>query len=143
MRFIDAKSAFFPDTPDVMGWQVGQEGLKIILSKGVPELTESEIPKVVDSFLKEHNLHRSDVSTYLAHPGGPKVLLAMEKALDMPQGGLKKSWQSLAENGNMSSVSVLDIINRSLQEEHESGDYALAIAMGPAFSAEVGLFQWI
>ncbi|MCB9091229.1 MAG: type III polyketide synthase [Halobacteriovoraceae bacterium] len=144
LKWVDSHSAFFPDSEEVMGWQVGAAGLKIILSKGVPDITENKLPGEINNFLKTQNLELADMDTFLAHPGGPKVLLAMEKVLDLEQGGLVHSWKSLEENGNMSSVSVLDIFKRTLIEKthHHSGKWALSLAMGPAFSAELGLFQW-
>ncbi|EQC48573.1 putative naringenin-chalcone synthase [Bacteriovorax sp. BSW11_IV] len=144
LQWLSSESVFFPDTERVMGWGVGEKGLKIILSKGVPEVTEGELPAPLHSFLSKQGLELKDISSYFAHPGGPKVLLAMEKVLDLPQGGLKHSWESLAENGNMSSVSVLDIFKRNLDHRTPDlkGHYGLSLAMGPAFSAEMGLFKW-
>lgn len=144
LEWLSSECVFFPDTERVMGWGVGEKGLKIILSKGVPEVTEGELPGPLHGFLQSQGLEIKDIASYFAHPGGPKVLLAMEKVLDLPQGGLKHSWESLAENGNMSSVSVLDIFKRNF--EHKKADlkgrYCLSMAMGPAFSAEMGLFKW-
>ena len=71
-------------------------------------------------------------------------MLAMEKVLNLPEKGLKHSWESLAENGNMSSVSLLDIFKRTIDTKSENlrNTYAVSLAMGPAFSAELGLFRW-
>jgi len=144
LKWIASKSVFFKDTEDVMGWNVGEKGLKIILSKSVPEITEKKLAKPLANFLKDQHLSLAQIQAFFAHPGGPKVLLAMEKVLDLPAGGLKHSWDSLAENGNMSSVSLLDILKRNLYSRPiELRDtYALSLAMGPAFSAEMGLFKW-
>jgi alkylresorcinol/alkylpyrone synthase len=144
LEFIDSRSEFFKDSERVMGWQVGEKGLSIILSRGVPEITEQKLPGPLGEFLGQNNIQQRDISTYLAHPGGPKVLWAMEKVFDLPQGGLKHSWESLSENGNMSSVSVLDIMERTFKNDRQkTGEYALSVAMGPAFSAEFGLFKWV
>tara|TARA_B100001971_G_scaffold215192_1_gene259895 strand:+ start:149880 stop:150956 length:1077 start_codon:yes stop_codon:yes gene_type:complete len=147
LKWLGSKSVFFPDTENVMGWQVGEKGLNIILSKGVPEITQENIPKPFKNFLKEYQLEQSDISTYFAHPGGPKVLEALANALEITENELRHSWQSLKEKGNMSSVSVLDIMYRMINENKQSqhkhtGDYALSLAMGPAFSAELGLLKW-
>lgn len=150
LEFIDSRSEFFKDSEEVMGWQVGEKGMSIILSRGVPEITEERLPKPLNEFLHKNNLSLNDISTFLAHPGGPKVLWAMEKVFDLPMGGLKHSWESLKENGNMSSVSVLDIMARTFankklnnRKSQKSVDFALSVAMGPAFSAEFGLFKWV
>ncbi len=145
LEWLSSESVFFPDSETVMGWKVGGEGLKIVLSKSVPEVTEKELPGPLNKFLEKQNLDLSNIDSFFAHPGGPKVLEAMEKVLDLPQYGLKHSWESLAHNGNMSSVSVLDIFKRNIENKTEnlSGKFALSLAMGPAFSAEIGLFKWV
>ena len=143
LKWLDSESIFFPDTEDVMGWDVSESGLKIILNKNVPDVTEQNLPGPLSEFFKRKEIQRSDIHTFMAHPGGPKVLLAMEKVFDLPERGLHHSWESLRENGNMSSVSVLDIFSRTLKESRgPKGAYALGVAMGPSFSAELGLYQW-
>lgn len=144
LKWLGSRSEFFNNTEDVMGWNVSEEGMEIILSKSVPKVTEEFLPEPLQSFLRDHGLNLSKISSFFAHPGGPKVLQAMEKVLDLPQYGLKRSWDSLAEKGNMSSVSVLHILQRHLEEKTNdlSGTFGLSLAMGPAFSAEMGLFQW-
>jgi alkylresorcinol/alkylpyrone synthase len=143
MEWLDAQSIFFPDSEDVMGWDVSETGLKIILNKNVPDVTENNLPRPLAHFFKSRSLERGDIHTFIAHPGGPKVLLAMEKVFDLPERGLVHSWESLRENGNMSSVSVLDIFSRTLEKARgPKGSLALGVAMGPAFSAELGLYRW-
>ena len=139
-----SEGVFFPDTETVMGWDVGEKGLKIILSKSVPKVTAFDLPKPLMHFLSHKHLQLNDINSFIAHPGGPKVLSALEKVLHLPPMGLNHSWESLAENGNMSSVSVLDIFERTIKNRPEDnrGSLALSIAMGPAFSAEMGLFKW-
>jgi alkylresorcinol/alkylpyrone synthase len=144
LKWLASESVFFNNTEQVMGWQVGEQGMKIILGKGVPEVTEKELPGPLVEFLKSQGLNKIDIADFFAHPGGPKVLLAIEKVLALGQGELKHSWESLAENGNMSSVSVLDIFKRQLDsKKHKSKNKALSLAMGPGFSAEIGLFEWV
>lgn len=144
LKWIDSLSAFFPETEDMMGWQVDEQGLSIQLSKSVPQITEEQIPRLVNNFYERANIKSDEIRSFFAHPGGPKVLMAMEEALGLGAGDLNHSWESLKHNGNMSSVSVLDIMSRHLQEEQQPNDkpYSLSVAMGPAFSAEVGLFEW-
>jgi alkylresorcinol/alkylpyrone synthase len=146
LEWLSCESVFFPDTEEVMGWDVGEKGLKIILNKGVPEVTENNLPEPLHNFLKNNNKSLKDIRSFFAHPGGPKVLNAMEKVLSLPDKGLYHSWNSLAENGNMSSVSVLDITKKHIEERKESDKpargYGLGLAMGPAFSAEMSLLQW-
>lgn len=147
LKYLSSGSAFFPETEDVMGWDVSERGLKIILNKNVPDVTRDHLAPAIEQFLKDNGVHRNELSQILAHPGGPKVLLALETIMDLPEKSLKHSWSSLEERGNMSSVSVLDIFQRHIKEYNSlkkewKGHLALAVAMGPAFSGEMGLFRW-
>lgn len=147
LKIENYESLFFPETEDVMGWSVGQTGLKIVLNKNVPDVTENQLAPGLKSFLDRNKIPLEEVKSHFAHPGGPKVLSAMESVLGLPDKGLKHSWASLSENGNMSSVSVLDITKRTIEErrhdESRHGELGIAVAMGPAFSAEMGLWRWI
>lgn len=147
LQFITSESIFFPDTEDVMGWDVGENGLKIILNKNVPDVTEKMLPPHLNAFLDKQKISLKDIKSFFAHPGGPKVLQSLEKVLELPEHGLKFSWESLNQRGNMSSVSVIDIIERHLKNYEENqrdvkGELAMSLAMGPAFSSEIGLFKW-
>jgi alkylresorcinol/alkylpyrone synthase len=147
LKLKDNLSVFFPESEDVMGWDVSEKGLSIILNKNVPDVTEKELQGPLDDFLSSRKISLGDIKSFFAHPGGPKVMMALEKVLDLPQGGLTHSWESLKQNGNMSSVSVLDIFHRHLElyrkdPDRFRGKWGLSVAMGPAFSAELGLFKW-
>lgn len=147
LHVMGSESIFFPNSENVMGWDVSEKGLSIILNKNVPDVVREQMAGPLYEFLKKHSLERKDIASIFAHPGGPKVLLAMEEVLDLPQGGLQHSWSSLNELGNMSSVSVLDIFKRHLNDYYNNGkdlkgSLGLSLAMGPAFSAEIGLLKW-
>ena len=142
LKWLASESVFFPGTETVMGWDVGSKGLKVILDKSVPQITKNFLPKPLENFLNRQSISLGEIKSLLAHPGGPKVLEALCDVLKEAPADLGHSWESLKQNGNMSSVSVLDIINRSIKESHPQQEYALAIAMGPSFSAEFGLLQW-
>lgn len=142
LEWMSSQSVFFEDSENVMGWDVGSQGLKIVLSKSVPDVTRKELSEPLRSFLKSNNLGISDIDSFMAHPGGPKVLEAMEEVFGLGEKGLVESWKSLDENGNMSSVSVLDIMKRTIDNRNKDAKVALSVAMGPGFSAEFGLFKW-
>jgi len=147
LETLACESVFFPETEDVMGWDVGASGLKIILNKNVPDVVKNNLPRPLNDFIERQGLSLEDFKTFFAHPGGPKVLLAMEEVLGLPERGLHHSWRSLSENGNMSSVSVLDIFKRHMNEYANDktklqGSMAMSLAMGPAFSAELGILKW-
>jgi len=142
-RIVATRSVFYPDTEWVMGWDVGDSGFKVVLSAKVPEVIESRVGADVDAFLGEHGLARRDVRHWVAHTGGPKVIEAFRRALDLPAAALARSWRSLQEVGNLSSASVLFVLGDFLDaRDAQPGDVGLLAAMGPGFSAELLLLRW-
>jgi alkylresorcinol/alkylpyrone synthase len=142
-RVIDSRSIFFPNTEQVMGWEVRDSGLRIVLSAEVAELAEIHLRPGVDAFLGEHGLSISDIQHWIAHPGGPKVIQSLETGLGLSEHALDLSRESLAAVGNISSTSVLLILEETLSRSRpEPGTYGLLMAMGPAFCAELVLLQW-
>jgi alkylresorcinol/alkylpyrone synthase len=142
-RVLATRSVFYPDTEWVMGWDVVDTGFKVVLSARVPEVVEANVGRDVDAFLAEHGLARRDVRHWIAHTGGPKVLEAFRRGLDLPDAALARSWRSLREVGNLSSASVLFVLADLLASgEPRPGDVGLLAAMGPGFSAELVLLRW-
>jgi len=142
-RILATRSVFYPDTERVMGWDVTDRGFKIVLSADVPEVARRFLRRDVDAFLADHGLSRERISTWVAHPGGPKVLLAMAEALELPEGELEPAWRSLREVGNLSSTSVLLILQDVLERRRPAaGGYGMIVAMGPGFCAELVLVRW-
>jgi alkylresorcinol/alkylpyrone synthase len=142
-RIVATRSVLYPDTEWVMGWDVVDSGFKVVLSAKVPEVVESRIGGDVDAFLASHGLARGDVRHWVAHTGGPKVLEAFRRALDLPGAAIERSWRSLREVGNLSSASVLFVLGDVLDAgEARPGDVGLLAAMGPGFSAELVLLRW-
>lgn len=138
---VDTASAFFPDTERVMGWDIGGSGFKIVLSADVPKIVHERLPGEVDGFLAKHGLARADVQHWICHPGGPKVITAMEQALALPADALALTRQSLQSIGNLSSASVLHVLSETM-ERAKAGDRGLLMAMGPGFCAELVLLEW-
>ena len=137
------RSVFYPDTEEVMGWNIGAHGFRIVLSTDVPKVAEQQLPKDVDAFLSEHDLNRDDIARWVAHPGGPKVLQGLQNGLGLSRDDLAISWQSLARAGNLSSSSVLMILAETLQQRPgAAGDLGLMLAMGPGFCSELLLLRW-
>lgn len=141
-RVVATRSTLFPDTVDVMGWNVGSSGFQLVMSREVPQMAEHHLAEAVDSFLSDHGLSTEDIATWICHPGGPKVLEAIGSAIDLPQSIFRHSWQSMSERGNMSSVSVLDVLCRTLTDPPEPGSLGVMLAMGPGFSFELLLLAW-
>jgi len=141
-RVLATRSVFFPDSEAVMGWDIGQHGFSIVLSPRVPHYAEHHLGPALVQFLREHGLTPGDIQAWVAHPGGPKVVDALQTALQLPAEALQITRDSLQRVGNLSSASVLFILHEFLQRPHQPGEYGLMLAMGPAFCAELVLLQW-
>lgn len=136
-------SSFYPGTEGVMGWDVVDTGLKVVLSARVPEVVRENVGADVDAFLAQSGLDRSGIRHWIAHTGGPRVLQAIERALELPEDALALSWRSLKEVGNLSSASVLFVLGELLESGRPAkGDRGLVLAMGPGFCAELVLLEW-
>lgn len=143
LAVIDARSVFFPDTERTMGWDIVDSGFRIVLSGSVPELARGPFAARAREFLATHGLVPADVRRWFGHPGGPAVIDAVEGGLDLPRGTLDASRRTLARVGNLSSVSVLLLIEEALHHDPpaEAGD-GILYAMGPGFCAELVLLRW-
>ena len=142
-RVLATRSVFYPDTERVMGWDVVDSGFKVVLSAQVPELVRARIRGDVDAFLAAQGLSRGDLRHWVCHSGGPKVLEAVESALELPPDALERSWRSLREVGNLSSASVLFVLGELLDDgAARPGELGLLLAMGPGFCSELVLLQW-
>jgi len=139
---LDARSRLYPDSERTMGWDVGTTGLKIVLDSSVPVLVNQYVGEDVRTFLGDHGLTRDDIEWYVAHPGGPKVLEALQETLGLDREALQVTWDSLARIGNLSSASVLHVLADTLAERPpRPGSYGLMLAMGPGFCSELVLLR--
>jgi alkylresorcinol/alkylpyrone synthase len=142
-RILGSRSVFYPDSEGVMGWRISERGLHIVLSPKLPELISTHLAADVDNFLGDHGLARCDVDTWLVHPGGPRVLKAVEGALALAAQELKVSWECLRTCGNLSSVSVLLVLEEVMMHQRPGpGELSMLLALGPGFCAEMLLIQW-
>ena len=109
----------------------------------MPAVARERVPADVDAFLRSHDLTRADIAKWVAHPGGPKVLLALQDGLGISRETLRCSWQCLARAGNLSSASVLMILEETLRTNPgRAGDLGVMLAMGPGFCSEYLLLRW-
>jgi alkylresorcinol/alkylpyrone synthase len=140
-RVVATRSVFHPGSERVMGWDVTDEGFRIVLSGEVPAMARSIRP-AVDAFLADQGLDLAGIDRFICHPGGPKVLEAFEECLELPEGALAVTWNHLEQVGNLSSASVLMVLGETLVDPPEPGGFGLVIAMGPGFCSELVLLQW-
>jgi len=140
---VDARSALYPDTLGELGWDVGGSGFRIVLSPSLGDLIEEHLGEDVADLLAAHQLKVSDVGTWVAHTGGPRILEAAARALGLPDEALAASWASLARAGNLSSSGVLHVLADELAAGGQiPGSAGVLFAFGPGVCAELVLLRW-
>lgn len=140
-EILGTRSEVYPDSGDTLGWRLGSDGFRIVLTADLADVVSRHLAGTVTSFLSSYGLAVGDVSSWICHPGGPKVLDAVAGSLKLAPSALEASRSSLAEVGNLSSASVLHILERTLDGPAEPGSYALMIGLGPGVSAELVLLR--
>lgn len=124
----------WPDTLDIMGWKVDPEGFGVIFAQAIPPFAEANLGPAVEGILSRMGLTEADVGRFVCHPGGTKVVAALESALHLPQGSLDHERSVLADYGNMSAPTVLFVLER-VMAAGELPDRAVMTSLGPGFTA--------
>ncbi len=141
-NLLDSLSTIYHDSLDVMGWDIVNSGFKVVFSRDIPNIVKEYVKPNIMELLDKHKLKLSDIKHYVTHPGGLKVINAYEESLSITNGLLDLSRKVLNEHGNMSSPSVLYVMNEFLKEKnHTAGEYGIISALGPGFSSELILFK--
>jgi alkylresorcinol/alkylpyrone synthase len=126
-----------------MGFDLRDSGFHILLAKDVPEMIGAEIKGLVYGFLERHGKTRQDIKGWILHPGGARLLGNVEQQLGLCKCDTQPSWDILANVGNLSSATILFILQEWLEKRPlKAGEHAMAAAFGPGFSAEFLLLQW-
>jgi len=142
-RIIATHSEVCPDSDDALGWRLGSDGFRIVLTTDLSGIVERDLAAVVTSFLARRGLTIDDIGTWMGHPGGPKVIDAIQNSLKLPDSAVAVSRRSLAEVGNLSSASVLHVMEMTqAQCPPPAGSYGLMIGLGPGVSVELLLLRW-
>ncbi len=142
-EILATKSVLYRNTERVMGWDISEKGFHIVLSPEVPDTVTKHLGEDVDTFLGEQGLKRSDIKSWIMHTGGPKVLEATAQALGITAKDLAASWECLKKVGNISSTSVLLVLEDVFTHRRPpAGSYSILAAMGPGFCSELVLLKW-
>jgi alkylresorcinol/alkylpyrone synthase len=142
-HILGCRSVFYPDSEDIMGWGISQDGFRIVLSPRLPEIINRHLACDVDAFLQSFGLARADIGNWLIHTGGPKVLEAIHNALGLRDHELDRSWECLRRCGNLSSASVLLVLEDAMMRDRPApGTLGVLLAMGPGFCSEMILVRW-
>jgi alkylresorcinol/alkylpyrone synthase len=142
-EILATRSVFYPNSEHVMGWDVSEKGFRIVLSREVPEVVHQHLASDVDAFLQDNDLVRADIGSWILHTGGPRILEATAVALDLPEDALSASWDCLRRTGNLSSASVLVVLEEFMMKRRPAErTYSILAAMGPGFCSELVLLRW-
>ena len=142
-RVLATRSHLYPNTEGVMGWNIGTDGFGIVLTAEVPDLVHRYLGPDIRDLLAVHGLTVHDVGAWVSHPGGPKIIEAIEDELGVGPHALEMTWRSLAEVGNLSSASVLHVLRDTLRDRPPpAGSPGMLMAMGPGFASELVLLRW-
>ena len=142
LRFLDAQSFVIPDSAHLMGYDLQDDGSHLRLDRELPAVLSEYAPDVITSFLSQYGLGIDSVPHWLFHPGGVKVLEGVERSLGLSRECLRWSWESLKSNGNLSSASVLFVVESFLKAgQFQSGDHCLVFGVGPGLALELILLQ--
>jgi alkylresorcinol/alkylpyrone synthase len=140
---LATRSEVYPDSEDALGWRLGADGFRIVLTTALAEVVERRLNASVTGFLAEHGLTVDDIGVWVAHPGGPRVIDAVRDSLKLHESAVTPSRRSLAEVGNLSSVSVLHVLEQVTEAGPAPGTFGMMVGLGPGVSAELLLLRWL
>jgi alkylresorcinol/alkylpyrone synthase len=142
-RVVATHGEVVPGTGDALGWRLETAGFRIVLAADLSTVVESHLGAGVSDFLAEHGLKVDDITAWVCHPGGPKVIDAIQDSLGLPASALELTRRSLADVGNMSSASVLHVLQQTIDVGRPPpGSPGLLIGLGPGVSMELILLEW-
>jgi alkylresorcinol/alkylpyrone synthase len=140
---VDAESVFFRGTTHLMGFHLRNQGLQIVLDRGLAPFVRREVLAVVEEFLRTRGIARADVSRWILHPGGRRIIEVMSERLGLRPEDLAPTEAVLSQHGNMSSVTVLFVLDEILREQRPApGERGVMGAFGPGFGAEFALLEF-
>jgi alkylresorcinol/alkylpyrone synthase len=142
LQLIAGHSLLLDDTEDVMGWDLRERGLQVRFARSIPDIVRRIVPRFVEQCGRDIDASTEAFHHFVLHPGGAKVLDAYAEALDVPRARIEPAWAVLRTRGNMSSPTVLFVLERFLAETPASGALGLLVGLGPGFSAEGVSFRW-
>lgn len=137
-----AASRFMPRSENIMGWDVENDGLHVVFSRSIPAVVTEWLAPFVHQFIGEQRVQMDEITNFIAHPGGKKVLEAYEQALGLTTEQTAAAREVLRKHGNMSSPTILYVLKSFIEQSRTAGEYGLLAALGPGFSGELLLAEW-
>ncbi|WP_159109501.1 3-oxoacyl-[acyl-carrier-protein] synthase III C-terminal domain-containing protein [Bradyrhizobium sp. USDA 3458] len=143
LDIVRSTSLLHPNSTSLIGWHFGDSGFEVVVSERIPSMISELMPRAMRSLLAEDGILPSQVKSLIFHPGGRKVLEVCEQGLGRSSENFFSSYETLRLHGNMSSATVLFVLEHVLaHEEQAPGSYGILGAFGPGFSAELSLLKW-
>ena len=143
IEMVESVTHLVPRSRGLMGWDFIDSGFRVVFSRRIPTVIQEMIPETLTRLLTPRGLDSRSIASLVLHPGGRKILEAYERALDVSRDRLGSSYGVLARYGNMSSATVLFVLEEEMRSrDRERGDLGLLAAFGPGFSAEATLLRW-
>jgi alkylresorcinol/alkylpyrone synthase len=143
VRILETLAHIFPESTWALGFDLEDDGFHSVLSKEVPALLKSEIGRLVRTLADRRGLSRDQLSCFVLHPGGRKILAFAEEELGLVRDDTQPSWDVLRDFGNQSSASVLFVLHEWLTKRHPAaGEHGILAAFGPGLSTEMLLLEW-
>jgi alkylresorcinol/alkylpyrone synthase len=141
-KILGVRSELYSGTVDAMGWRFTGDGMRLLLSRHIPEILLGPFRNTIQSFLREQEVVREDIAAWILHPGGTRILETYQKAFKLTDEEIAPSRASLAEVGNLASASVLFVMQDILKAGRPGpGKKALLAAVGPGFGSEMVLLE--
>lgn len=141
-RIVDEAMYHFYDATHMMGFHLRNTGLQMILDKSVPETIAKHFPKIIHPFLEKNKLEIADIDHLIFHPGGKKIVQTIEELFGVLGKNIDDTKEVLKLYGNMSSATVLYVLERFMDKELPKGSLGLMLSFGPGFSAQRVLLEW-
>lgn len=138
LSIIDHQSFLIPESRHLMGYDIQDNGPHLVLDKELPMHLANWVPRLVDNFLSQHKLTRSQVPWWLFHPGGTKILGYLGESLDLLINQMRWAGEILEDVGNLSSATILFVLNKFMRDEAaQPGDPVMVIGVGPGLTVEL------
>jgi len=141
-KIKDEAMYHFYDTEYIMGFDLVNTGLKMILDKSVPETIEAHFPKIIHPFLEKNNLEIKDINNLIFHPGGKKIVQVIQNLFGQYGKNIDTTKEILKQYGNMSSATVLFVLEQFIDRQLPHGEKGLMLSFGPGFTAQRILLEW-
>ena len=142
LRIVGSHSHLIDDSEDIMGWTLEPQGLRVRFARSIPNLVRDVVPGFTLAAAAAAHVSPAEIEHFVLHPGGTKVLAAYEAALAVPRARIESAYAVLREHGNMSSPTLLFVLERFMRETPRSGAAGLMLGLGPGFAAEAVMFRW-